>query len=86
MKTLVFAFSLFVASLSFASSDIPTYEETFTPLKGCSFWFYSSEARGYVCSSPTTVNVVDSFEFMSLQNEVNNLRARVRRLEAQLSN
>ena len=64
-----------------AVTSIPGYR-----FAACSYWNYSSEANGFVCTSfPPNVEVPDahsvSVELQRLQSKIDELEARVRKLE-----
>lgn len=90
MKKL-FATFLLTAPLVSALADQPAraadYQLSVIRFTPCSSYMYSSEARGYVCSSPgmwsTVPDAYSLIDIIRAQNaEIEDLKARVSKLEA----
>lgn len=88
MKSFILAAALLLSTSAFA--DVNTYAFISShSVRGCNFWSYSQDARGYVCSNPDmSVRVPDSMDveraFMNLERSVQTLETKVRELEGRL--
>ncbi len=84
MKALALAFAIFLTSSVSSAAFLMSKS-----IRGCSFWSYSSEARGYVCSSPDmTIQVPEVYDVQryltALEQQNQELLRRIQALEAKL--
>lgn len=90
MKNIVFGLFLALTSAAPALADDFTVANVRTRMvNSCSSYMFSMEARGYVCSSPSFINIVDEFSLnmalTQIENRLAALEARANKLEQENS-
>ena len=83
-----FTANLSASSLANHGSEYVKFEgtESIFPVRisPCNYWQYSSDARGYVCSSTgSSMQVVEARDIQALERRIRALENRIAELEAQ---
>ncbi len=80
MKKLFIILGLIVSAAAFAADS--TESVRFTP---CNYWSYSSDARGYICSSTgMPMTIPDQYEMREMERTIQEMDRRLRALEQRI--